>query len=95
MSKKNIFENLMTDSPAVAVIEKVTSTPVAKEERKGPGRPPKAEKELVQSTTIRLDPDDHLAVRQLALRDKQTMNELIFIALKKYCDGRGVRLSGK
>jgi predicted HicB family RNase H-like nuclease len=95
MSKKNIFENLMSNSPDVAVIEKVTTKLVPKEERKGPGRPPKAEKELVQSTTIRLDPDDHQAVRQLALRDRQTMNELIFIALKNYCDGRGVRLSGK
>lgn len=100
MSKKpNPFENLMADAPATAVVEKVApapakAEPVSTEKRKA-GRPPKAEKEVVQTTTIRLDPDDHLAVRQLALRDKQTMNELIFVALRQYCDARGVRLTGK
>lgn len=98
MSKKpNPFENLMADEATAQVVEKPTPAPVAvaKEKRKGPGRPPKASKEVVQTTTIRLDPDDHLAVRQLALRDKMTMNELIFVALQKYCDSRGVRLAGK
>ena len=95
MSKKNVFENLMSDAPATPVVAKAAPAPVAKEKRKGPGRPPKAVKEAVQTTTIRLDPDDHLSVRQLALRDKQTMNELIFVALKQYCDSRGVRLAGK
>jgi predicted HicB family RNase H-like nuclease len=98
MSKKNPFENLMSDpAPAVPAVEKATPAkagPVAAK-RKGPGRPPKDAKEVVQTTTIRLDPDDHLAVRQLALRDRQTMNELIFVALKQYCDNRGVRLTGK
>lgn len=96
MSKKpNPFEDLMTDAPAAPVVAKAAPAPVATQKRKGPGRPPKASKEVVQTTTIRLDPDDHLAVRQLALRDKQTMNELIFVALQKYCDSRGVRLTGK
>ncbi len=96
MSKKpNPFEDLMNDAPAAPVVAKAAPAPVATAKRKGPGRPPKAVKETVQTTTIRLDPDDHLAVRQLALRDKQTMNELIFVALQKYCDSRGVRLTGK
>lgn len=97
MSKKpNPFENLMTDpAPATTVVAKAEPAPVATQKRKGPGRPPKAVKETVQTTTIRLDPDDHLAVRQLALRDKQTMNELVFVALQEYCDKRGVRLTGK
>lgn len=97
MSKKpNPFENLMSDpAPAAPVVVKAAPAPVATEKRKGPGRPPKAVKETVQTTTIRLDPDDHLAVRQLALRDRQTMNELIFVALQQYCDSRGVRLTGK
>lgn len=96
MSKKpNPFEDLMADAPAAPIVAKASPSPVATQKRKGPGRPPKASKEVVQTTTIRLDPDDHLAVRQLALRDKQTMNELIFVALQKYCDSRGVRLTGK
>lgn len=97
MSKKpNPFENLMSDpAPAAPVVVKAAPAPVATEKRKGPGRPPKAVKETVQTTTIRLDPDDHLAVRQLALRDRQTMNELIFVALQQYCDSRGVKLTGK
>lgn len=96
MSKKpNPFENLMNEPVTAQVVEKPAPAAVATEKRKGPGRPPKAVKETVQTTTIRLDPDDHLAVRQLALRDKQTMNELIFVALQKYCDSRGVRLTGK
>ncbi len=96
MSKKtNPFENLMNEPVPAQVVEKTAPAAVATEKRKGPGRPPKAVKDTVQTTTIRLDPDDHLAVRQLALRDKQTMNELIFVALQKYCDSRGVRLTGK
>jgi hypothetical protein len=97
MSKKNPFENLMTDpAPAAPVVVKAAPAPVATATgKRKAGRPPKTAKEVVQTTTIRLDPDDHLSVRQLALRDKMTMNELIFVALKQYCDSRGVRLTGK
>lgn len=69
--------------------------PATEKLRKRPGRPKKEKKPEVQTTTIRLDPDDHLAIRQLALRDKQTMNELVFIALKEYSGRRGVKLNGK
>lgn len=62
--------------------------------KRGRGRPPKADKAEVQMTTIRLDPDDHLQVRQLALRDRMPMNELVMLALREYCKKRGVKLSG-
>ena len=68
------------------------ATPPAK---RGPGRPKRVEpKPDLQMTTIRLDPDDHLAVRTLALRDKMKMNELVFVALKDYCAKRGIKLQG-
>ena len=62
--------------------------------KRGPGRPKQEVKAEIQTTTIRLNPDDHLAVRQLALRDGQKMNELVFVALKEYCAGRGIKLQG-
>ena len=68
--------------------------PATEKLKKVPGRPKKEKKPEVQTTTIRLDPDDHLAVRQLALRDKQTMNELVFVALKEYSARRGIKLNG-
>lgn len=98
-AKKNPFENLMTDD---APVQKAVLQPVQKPVidavppvRRGPGRPPKVQKDETQSTTIRLDPQDHLAVRQLALRDGLTMNDLVFLALKKHCEARGVNLQGK
>lgn len=97
MTKKpNPFESFLAEpapEPTTPASIVGTATPAAA--RKRPGRPPKSEKDNVQTTTIRLDAEDHLAVRQLALRDKQTMNGLIFAALKAYCESRGVRLAGK
>lgn len=77
-------------APAPVVQPLLDASPV----KRGPGRPKKPKKPEVQTTTIRLDPDDHLAVRQLALRDKMAMNELVFVALKDYCSRRGVKLQG-
>lgn len=76
--------------PVPVVAEVKTEAPV----KRGKGRPAKAEKTEVQMTTIRLDPDDHLQVRQLALRDHMPMNELVIVALREYCKKRGVKLSG-
>ena len=84
-SKSNAFADLMLDEPAHTPAEK----PVPAEKppvKQGRGRP-------IQVTTVRLDADDHLAVRTLALRDSMTMNELIQAALRDYCHKRGVRLS--
>lgn len=98
-AKKNPFENLMTEDAPVqkAVLQPVPKTAIdpVQPVRRGPGRPPKVQKDETQSTTIRLDPQDHLAVRQLALRDGLTMNDLVFLALKKHCEARGVNLQGK
>lgn len=88
---KNAFAGLMLDepTPAPAVAPVQTEPPPVKQ---GRGRPKKVTKE-VQVTTVRLDADDHLAVRTLALRDGITMNDLIKYALRDYCHKRGVRLS--
>lgn len=75
-------------TPATAPV--IEATPA----KRGPGRPPKPKKQESKPTTIRLDPDDHLAVRQLALRDDMPMNKLVFVALKDYCARRGVKLQG-
>jgi hypothetical protein len=91
-SKSNAFADLMLDEPAHTPAEK----PVPAEKppvKQGRGRPKKVTKGEVQVTTVRLDADDHLAVRTLALRDSMTMNELIQAALRDYCHKRGVRLS--
>lgn len=89
---KNAFAGLMLDepTPAPAVAPVPTEPPPVKQ---GRGRPKKATKGEVQVTTVRLDADDHLAVRTLALRDGITMNDLIKSALRDYCHKRGVRLS--
>ena len=91
-SKSNAFADLMLDepTPAPAVAPVQTEPPPVKQ---GRGRPKKVTKGEVQVTTVRLDADDHLAVRTLALRDSMTMNELIQAALRDYCHKRGVRLS--
>lgn len=83
-----------------APVEAPTPAPVVppttenQQVKRGVGRPKNTKKTEVQTTTIRLDPDDHLAVRQLALRDRMAMNELVFVALKDYCARRGVKLEG-
>jgi|GEM_PF-2111263 len=83
-----------TSAPVVTIAPPaIEQTPAVKPKR-GPGRPKKEVKTEVQTTTIRLDPDDHLAVRTLALRDKMKMNELVFVALKDYCQKRGIKLHG-
>ena len=58
------------------------------------GRPPKPENEQLQSTTLRLDPEDHATLRSLAFRDRTTLNDLIYRALADYCEGRSVRFKG-
>ncbi|XPJ79408.1 hypothetical protein ACNSPR_31135 [Klebsiella pneumoniae] len=55
------------------------------------GRPRKADAEDIQSTTVRLNSDDHTALRMLALRDKKSMNDVIITALAEYCEKRSVR----
>lgn len=70
------------------------TNPAAEPLPKGRGRPRKAGSDDLQATTLRLNTDDHSAVRMLALRDKMPMNDLIFTALKEYCERRGVYLTG-
>jgi len=87
---KNAFADLMNDpSPEAPATQPAEKPPV----KQGRGRPRKATKGDVQMTTIRLDADDHVAIRTLALRDGMTMNELIQTALRDYCHKRGVRIS--
>lgn len=94
MSKTNPFADIMNDTPAE---KSVVSVPAPKapahepEAKRGRGRPAGPQKDT-QPTTLRLHPDDHHEVKQLALRDKRQMNDLIYEALKLYCKTRGVTL---
>jgi hypothetical protein len=94
MSKANPFADIMNDTPAE---KPMAPPPAAKkptpepEVKRGRGRPAGPQKDT-QPTTLRLHPDDHLEVKQLALRDKQQMNDLIYEALRLYCKTRGVTL---
>lgn len=95
MSRNKMMAFLDKPKEAEPVATPAVATPQAvMPVKRGPGRPKQEVKAEVQTTTIRLNPDDHLAVRQLALRDGQKMNELVFVALKEYCSRRGVKLQG-
>lgn len=87
---KNAFSDLMSDPAPEAPATKPAEKPPVKQ---GRGRPKKAVKGDVQMTTIRLDADDHIAIRTLALRDGMTMNELVQAALRDYCHKRGIKIS--
>lgn len=94
--KANPFASTMEDEapkPPEVVLqpEPKAAPPAAPEAKRGRGRPAGPTKET-QPTTLRLHPDDHLAVKQLALRDKRQMNDLIYEALRLYCKSRGVQL---
>jgi len=89
MMKKNAFADLMTDQPPTVASAVEPERPPL---NRGRGRPRTPRKGDIQVTTIRLDADDHLAVRTLALRDGMTMNELIQVALRDYCQKRGVKI---
>lgn len=95
---KNRMAGFMNQSRSKTEAPAPTPKPVEVAATEAPkrraGRPKKETKAEVQPTTIRLDTDDHLAVRTLALRDKMPMNILIFTALKEYCNKRGVKLHG-
>jgi predicted HicB family RNase H-like nuclease len=95
MSKMNAFGSFIGEHVTASV--PLTSKPEPKQTtaaKRSVGRPRKAIKPDVQTTTIRMDPADHTAVRTLALRDKVAMNDLVFTALKEYCKKRGVLLAG-
>jgi predicted HicB family RNase H-like nuclease len=95
MSKaSNPFDSFVKNKEKLTAAADQSLIDEVKSVKRGAGRPKKAEKQQVQITTIRLDPDDHLEVRQLALRKKMAMNELVFVALQAYCKTQGVLLKG-
>lgn len=89
-NQKNAFADLMNDSASEVPAPHPAEKPPVKQ---GRGRPKKPVKGDIQMTTIRLDADDHLTIRTLALRDGMTMNELIQTALRDYCQKRGIKFS--
>lgn len=97
MIKPNALMAFVANTPIQEPIDETTAKTITTGDhvKRGPGRPKSTSKSEVQTTTIRLDPDDHAAVRMLALRDKTKMNDLVFIALRDYCGRRGVQLHGK
>lgn len=94
-AKANPFASTMSEEPtpqtSPVVVQQPESEAPAPEVKRGRGRPAGPQKDT-QPTTLRLHPDDHLEVKQLALRDKRQMNDLIYEALKLYCKSRGVQL---
>jgi len=95
MNKKresNAFANILampvTPTPVVSPQSETQQVKV------GRGRP-KARAETPQATTVRLSQDNHMKVRQLALRDRIAMNTLIHTALSEYCQRRGVKLENE
>ncbi len=87
-------ESAVPSAPAKAPADAKAGTAVKKGEpsaNRQRGRPRKADAEDIQSTTVRLNADDHTALRMLALRDKKSMNDVIITALAEYCEKRSVR----
>lgn len=86
MSKHNPFSDLVAEKSEKVPKEKVVTSTTVKSVRA-------RKRSEVQITTFRLNAEDHVAIRQLAFRDGQFMNELIVAALREYCDKRGVKLT--
>lgn len=78
-------------APAQALQPKAKTAEPAPEVKRGRGRPAGPQKDT-QPTTLRLHPDDHRLVRDLARNDEIQMNELIYDALQAYCKTRAVHL---
>lgn len=91
-TKTNAFGSFLVAPAVAAAVPAVAEAAIVI--KRTVGRPKKVKLPEFQTTTIRMDPADHTAVRTLALRDKVAMNSLIFSALKEYCKKRGVVLSG-
>jgi hypothetical protein len=98
--ESNAFANILgvqatpaSVAPVPMPVTDAVSTPTTAAPR-GRGRP-RTRAEAPQTTTIRLSPDNHQKVRQLALRDRVAMNTLVLTALSEYCERRGIRLDSE
>ena len=94
MSKPNAFALIMSEPEEAAP---VPAKPVAKAEPVAPAEPrgrdrPRTGMKETQQTPLRMHPDDHHELKQLAARDKVQMNDLIYEAVRLYCKTRGVNL---
>lgn len=59
---------------------------------RGRGRPKKVQEVRRSSTILRMDEGTHYKLKQLALHDGLTLNELIIKSLREHCAGRGVEI---
>lgn len=75
---------------APAPVEAVKVVPLPSMPR-GRGRPRKVIE--VQTTTVRMPEDIHYKTRQLAMRSKLSMSDLIVEAVKEYAEKRGLVIS--
>ena len=73
-------------NPFITAITKPTKDEPAVEKKK-----PRESGDTIQ-TSFRTLVENHRKLRELAVRDGVTMNDLINEALRMYCDSRGVRL---
>jgi hypothetical protein len=77
----------MNNNPFITAITKPTKEESAVEKKKKP----RESSDTIQ-TSFRTLVENHRKLRELAVRDGVTMNDLINDALRMYCDSRGVRL---
>lgn len=73
-------------NPFITAITKPTKEESVVEKKK-----PRESGDTIQ-TSFRTLVENHRKLRELAVRDGVTMNDLINEALRMYCDSRGVRL---
>lgn len=80
----------MTNNPFITAITKPTKD-VPEPEKKKKSRGPD---DLIQ-TSFRVTIENHRKLRELAIHDGVSMNDLVVEALRAYCDSRGVRFKRK
>lgn len=98
-TKPNAFDDdddtTVVAKPTPASVATPATTPAAEGPavKRGRGRPPGPAKPVKPAQfPLRMHPDDHRLVKQLAQRDEIQMNELIYDALQMYCKSRAVHL---
>ena len=90
---KNRFALVLAEDPPAAETEVQTPLLVRLPPKpRGRGRPKKVQEVEKSSTILRMTADTHYKLKQLALHDGLTLNELVLKSLREHCAGRGVEI---
>lgn len=94
-AQTNPYDDIFGKSEsAPASVPKPKNQPTSTQSESEP--PPKKEAAAsdVKMSTYRLTESDYRLLKGLAARDGMKLNDIIYEALRQYCKGRGVELTG-